>query len=89
VGLLELFGISDVSGQVQASRAQLNRIEAKLDLIMERLEIKYAPAHVIALLEKGNWKEAVKTYRQATGVGRREAEDAVEALAADLGGADR
>jgi ribosomal protein S5 len=53
VGLLELFGISDVSGQVQASRAQLNRIEAKLDLIMEHLEIEYVPTGVIALLEKG------------------------------------
>ena len=89
MGLLELFGISGVSGQVQASRAQLNRIEAKLDLIMEHLEIEYVPAGVIALLEKGKWKEAVKTYRQATGAGHRQAEDAVEALAAGLGGVDR
>lgn len=89
MGLLELFGISDVSGQVQASRAQLNRIEAKLDLILEHLEIEYVPAGVIALLEKGKWKEAVKTYRQATGAGRRQAEDAVKALAAGLGGEDR
>jgi ribosomal protein L7/L12 len=88
VGLLELFGIGDVSGQVQASRAQLDRIEAKLDLILDHLEVEYVPAGVIALLKDGKWKEAVKAYRQSTGVGRREAEDAVEALAARIGAED-
>lgn len=84
MGLFEIFGISDVPTQVHAARKQLNRIETKLDLIMEHLEIEYVPAGVIALLEQGNWKKAVKTYRQATGAGYRQARTAVEALAAGL-----
>lgn len=40
-------------------------------------------AEIVALLQGGKKIEAIKLYRQRTGVGLKEAKDAVEALAAD------
>ena len=65
----------------------LARIERKLDLVMQHLEIRdYAPtgpdplAQVRDLARRGRKIEAIKAYRELTGVGLREAKDAVEGL---------
>ena len=42
-------------------------------------------AQIAELLRQGQKIEAIKCYREATGVGLREAKDAVEARAAELG----
>lgn len=77
--------------QVQA----LARIERKLDLIMQHLEIRdpasysdYAQpegdqfADVRAYLRAGKKIQAIKVYRELTGVGLKEAKDAVERMEA-------
>lgn len=65
----------------------LARIERKLDLVMQHLEIRdYAPpapdplAQVRDLARRGRKIEAIKAYRELTGVGLKEAKDAVEGL---------
>lgn len=81
--MFEFLRIRDVSEQLSATQRQLNRLEEKVDLILEHLEIEYGPdalPEVIALLDKGKWMAAVKAYRRATGAGREEAEAAVEFL---------
>ena len=60
------------------------RIERKLDLILKHLEIEEVDAEVDerirALLKSGDKIEAVKLYRDLTGVGLKEAKDYVEGL---------
>lgn len=67
----------------------LARIERKLDLIMQHLEIRdYAPAEpdafgeVRAHLRAGKKIQAIKIYRELTGTGLKEAKDAVERMEA-------
>ncbi|WP_344618521.1 ribosomal protein L7/L12 [Dactylosporangium salmoneum] len=68
--------------------ARIAAIERKLDLIMDNLGIAEpvppappAPPGVLEELAAGRKIQAIKAYREATGVGLREAKDAVEAIA--------
>jgi ribosomal protein L7/L12 len=65
----------------------LARIERKLDLVMQHLGLHdYAPtapdplAEVRHLARQGKKIQAIKVYREHTGVGLKEAKDAVEQL---------
>ncbi|GAA2146117.1 ribosomal protein bL12 [Glycomyces algeriensis] len=65
----------------------LARIERKLDLVMQHLGLHdYAPpapdplTEVRALIGQGKKIQAIKVYRELTGVGLKEAKDAVEML---------
>ncbi|MFG3342119.1 ribosomal protein L7/L12 [Glycomyces sp. NPDC048151] len=65
----------------------LARIERKLDLVMQHLEIRdSAPpqpdplADVRELARRGKTIQAIKAYRERTGVGLKEAKEAVERL---------
>lgn len=67
----------------------LARIERKLDLIMQHLEIRdYAPPEpdqfgdVRTYIRAGQKIQAIKVYREITGVGLKEAKDAVERMEA-------
>jgi hypothetical protein len=67
----------------------LDRIERRLDLIMQHLEIRdYAPpepdpfGEVRSLVRSGKKIPAIKVYRELTGVGLKEAKDAVERMEA-------
>ena len=69
-----------------ADAARLRRVEAKLDLILAHLGI--APADPVAdglsaearaLADRGEKIMAIKAYRDQTGVGLKDAKDAVEA----------
>ncbi|MEU0551468.1 MULTISPECIES: ribosomal protein L7/L12 [unclassified Micromonospora] len=64
-------------------------VERKLDLIMAHLDIHEpeleAPGAVLQELLAGRKIQAIKAYREATGVGLREAKDAVELLARQRG----
>ncbi len=81
-------------GGGQAERAmelrRLDRIEAKLDLILAylRLEEEQAAARdpderVAELVRAGRTVEAMRVYREQTGASAREAYEAVSALAAE------
>ena len=69
----------------KATDLRLRRIERQLNLIMDHLDIREAdsgaPPGVMEELAAGRKIQAIKLYRQATGVGLREAKDVVEALA--------
>ncbi|NJN97033.1 MAG: hypothetical protein HC875_24520 [Anaerolineales bacterium] len=67
------------------------RLEQKIDFILQHLDLEYreqdepAPAYIgqiRSLLQQGNKIEAIKIYREATGVGLAEAKAAVEAIEA-------
>lgn len=69
--------------------ARLRRVEAKLDLILKHLGIASIDAvadglsaEVRALADRGEKIAAIKAYRESTGVGLKEAKDAVEAYLA-------
>ncbi len=67
------------------------QLERKIDFILRHLDLEYqepdepAPAYIgqiRSLLQRGNKIEAIKMYREATGVGLAEAKAAVEAIEA-------
>lgn len=66
-------------------RQRIARLERKIDLILAHLGIEDR-AHALALSEvkqlaqAGRKIDAIKAYREATGVGLKEAKDAVEAM---------
>ncbi len=72
-------------------RARLRRIESKLDLILGNLGIQVPDpgaasglsAGVRQLAADGRKIDAIKLHREETGVGLKEAKDAVEAYLAD------
>ena len=69
-------------------KARLAAIERKLDVIMNHLEISEPPPEepdVVAHLEKGELIQAIKVYRERTGLPLAEAKDAVERIARERG----
>jgi len=71
-----------------AVERKLATIEHRLKLIMEHLDIaEPQPEYpsVLQELEQGRKIQAIKLYRQQTGVGLKEAKDAVEELARQRG----
>ncbi|WP_433607397.1 ribosomal protein L7/L12 [Dactylosporangium sp. CA-139114] len=85
-----LLGLTLRRGGPDPSAARrLAAIERKLDLIMENLGIQepVPDAHPMVLqeLQQGRKIQAIKAYREATGVGLKEAKDDVEAIARRYG----
>jgi ribosomal protein L7/L12 len=63
---------------------RLARIERKLDLILEHLQVPYQEAgmkHVEKLVQQGLKIEAIRAYREETGVSLKAAKEAVERMA--------
>jgi hypothetical protein len=61
----------------------LSRVEAKLDLLLKQANIKFdpyanVPLDIVQALRAGKKIEAIKLYRQSSGVGLKEAKDFVE-----------
>src|ERR1700740_2141326 len=64
-------------------KGHLVRLEQKIDLLLRHSGIQYVPGAdrppgVAEALRAGNKKQAVKRYREATGVGLAEAKAAVD-----------
>jgi endonuclease V-like protein UPF0215 family len=83
LGLILLVAIRIRLDAIQSRIAAVTRVEAKLDLLLKQANIKFDPyAHVsndIAEALRANQKiEAIKLYRQATGVGLKEAKEFIE-----------
>ncbi|GIF41621.1 ribosomal protein L7/L12 [Actinoplanes xinjiangensis] len=76
-------------GTVDRQAQKLAAVERKLDLIMAHLGIREpepdVPGAVLQELLAGRKIQAIKEYRDATGVGLKEAKDAVEFLARQRG----
>jgi hypothetical protein len=71
------------SGERQ-SRA-LSRVEAKLDALLKHEGVRFdpyadLPPSVLDALHRGRKIEAIKKYRQASGVGLKEAKEYIEEL---------
>jgi hypothetical protein len=83
LGLILLRAIGGRLDGIQRRLAVVSRVEAKLDLLLKQANIKFDPyAHVsndiVEALRKNQTIEAIKLYRQATGVGLKEAKDFIE-----------
>src|SRR5438876_97583 len=66
-------------------QARLARLERKVDMLLQRAGITYDPKsqvspEVLEALRQGNKIQAIKLYREATGVGLKEAKDFVEEI---------
>lgn len=87
--LVPLLAASGRRSNVDQQARRLAVVERKLDLIMAHLGIREpepeAPGAVLQELLAGRKIQAIKIYREATGVGLREAKDAVELLARQRG----
>jgi ribosomal protein L7/L12 len=62
---------------------RLSRIDAKLDAVLKNAGIAFDELHdlppdVREALERGETIEAIKRFRQATGLGLKEAKDAID-----------
>jgi ribosomal protein L7/L12 len=69
--------------------ARLFRLEAKVDLLLKHTGLTYDPkagvqAEVLEAIQRGEKIQAIKLYREATGVGLKAAKDYVEQLQASL-----
>jgi hypothetical protein len=90
VGLVLLFASGSSRRAADGEQARrLRDVERKLDLLLEHLGIVVpepeAPAGVVDELMAGRKIQAIKAYREATGLGLKDAKDAVEALARQRG----
>jgi len=71
---------------IQLLRARINELEDRLKFIYRRLNIEYADPNsdpvlspqVQDALRRGNKIEAIKIYRELTGVGLAEAKDVID-----------
>jgi hypothetical protein len=71
---------------VQLLRSRVNELEDRLKFLYERLNIDYADPNTDPIrspqiqeaLRRGNKIEAIKLYRELTGVGLAEAKDAID-----------
>ncbi|MFF9312304.1 ribosomal protein L7/L12 [Streptomyces sp. NPDC014748] len=88
VSLLVLGGVAGMAGnggRLTRADRRLARIEHKLDLILDHLGLREEDPRldeVAGLARAGRTIEAIKTYREITGVGLKEAKDAVDRMTA-------
>ena len=85
VVLLLLAGLRYRLERVQTRVAELSRLEAKIDLLLEHAGIAFDPYKKVApeiadAVRAGRKIEAIKLHRNATGVGLRDAKEYVEGL---------
>jgi hypothetical protein len=83
LGLILLRAIGGRLDGIQKRLAVVSRIEAKLDLLLKQADIKFDPYayvsnDIVEALRRNQKIEAIKLYRQATGVGLKEAKEFIE-----------
>ncbi len=69
--------------EMQSRLGVLSRVEAKLDLLLKQANIKYDPCanlprEIADAVRAGQTIQAIKLYRQSSGVGLKEAKDFIE-----------
>jgi ribosomal protein L7/L12 len=72
--------------EIQLLRSRVNELEDRLNFLYGRLNIEYADAasapalspQIQEALRRGNKIEAIKIYRELTGVGLAEAKQAID-----------
>ena len=83
LGLIFLRLIGARLDKIQSQLAASGRVEAKLDLLLKKAGIKFDPFEyvsedIVAALRANEKIKAIKLYRQATGVGLKQAKDFIE-----------
>lgn len=76
---------------VEKRLAALSRVDAKLDLLLKHANLEFdpfqnLPREVTEALQRGEKIQAIKHYREATGVGLKEAKVFVEEIQHRAGG---
>lgn len=81
------------SERLSALMLKVGELERKLDFVMQQLKLQYheaphsaAQTEAFKWLRQGNKIEAIKAYREVTGLGLKEAKDAVDALQRQMSG---
>lgn len=76
----------DETKEIYALKQKVEELERKLEFVMQALRLRYSevPAaqdgEIVELIKRGNMIEAIKLYREQTGLGLKEAKDAVDEL---------
>jgi ribosomal protein L7/L12 len=77
----------DDSARLTALQLKVAELERKLNFVLDQLHLQYSDTPLDpALAEAANWLrqgkkiDAIKAYQKSTGLGLKEAKDAVEAL---------
>ncbi|MFC5953842.1 hypothetical protein ACFP51_04835 [Streptomyces pratens] len=80
---LVILGIWAVQKNVSRAERTAARVERKLDLVLQHLDLhEEIPDKdaIVALVREGRTVQAIKAYREATGAGLLEAKQAVDRL---------
>jgi ribosomal protein L7/L12 len=83
VALVMLLGIGSIESRIKRTDLRVARVEQKLDLVLDHLGLREADPRmdeIDALLRDGKKIQAIKTYREITGAGLKEAKEAVERM---------
>lgn len=83
VALVMLLGIGSIESRIKRTDLRVARVEQKLDLVLDHLGLREAEPRmdeIDALLRDGKKIQAIKTYREITGAGLKEAKEAVERM---------
>jgi Ribosomal protein L7/L12 C-terminal domain len=83
LGLILLVAIRIRLDAIQSRIAAVTRVEAKLDLLLKQADIKFDPYayvsnDIVEALRANQKIKAIKLYREATGVGLKEAKEFIE-----------
>ena len=87
--LVLVLALAGRGGSTRQLERRLDRLEHKVDLLMQHLDVPQPgptgpdialDTDVVALARAGRKIEAIKRYRELTGVGLKEAKDAVERI---------
>ena len=76
-------GVSALDKKVAGQATRIARLERKVDAILKHLGVDFVEEvdpKVLELVIAGRKIEAIKAYREQTGVGLKEAKDYVESL---------
>lgn len=69
--------------KIESKISMLSRVDAKLDLLLKQSGLEYdpykhLPPSVVDAVQRGKKIEAIKRYREMTGVGLKEAKEFIE-----------
>jgi hypothetical protein len=83
LGLILLVAIRIRLDDIQSRIAAVTRVEAKLDLLLKQANIEFDPYaylsnDIVEALRANQKIEAIKLYRQVTGVGLKEEKEFIE-----------
>ncbi|MEJ8670278.1 ribosomal protein L7/L12 [Streptomyces sp. MS1.AVA.1] len=83
IALVVIVGFAGAESRISRTDRRVARVERKLDLIIDHLGLRDDDprmAKVVALLRDDKKIQAIKEYREITGVGLAEAKEAVERM---------